>query len=478
MKTSLIGGVALAWAILGAAAVAQTPQQAAAVAPATFDKTFTTGHSGVFGGKKIAYTAAVRSTVLTDPSGRPGVNFVSTEYVRDGVADPSKRPVIFGWAGGPSGASTAYHMRLLGPRQLIEGEGGAPATMRDNPDSLIDIADIVLIDPAETGFSRVLPGADRAYYYSVGGDAASIVQFIDKWMASHGRPDAPRYVIGGSYGSVRSIRVAYEALKTRPLDGMFMTANSTSIQELSTIVGSPLTLPTLAMVAAYHGKADRRGRSDQQIADDAYIFAMNEYLPALATVQDLTPEARTAMAGKLQAMTGVPAAEILANNLVIPSKTFNEGLLKTEGKVLFDRLDGRNAAAPGAPEEGDVNLPMLRAYMAKDLGVTYPMDQYAATAPDSNSTWDYRGPSGEPRNNWAALLTAVLKGDPRTRVYSANGYYDMTSAFGQGRYIFSRTPLPRDRITVREYPGGHALYSDPPTASLILKDLRRIMTGG
>src|SRR6202012_2877989 len=142
--------------------------------------------------------------------------------------------------GGPSGPSSAYHMRLLGPRLIVDppkGHESEPAHLRDNPDALLDVADIVFVDPAETGFSRILPGGDRAWFYSVGGDAESIVMFMDAWLKAHGREGAPRYVMGGSYGSVRDVRVAYEAMKTRPVDGIIMTANSTMIKDVGAVEG-------------------------------------------------------------------------------------------------------------------------------------------------------------------------------------------------------------------------------------------------
>lgn len=445
---------------------------AAPADPISFDKTFVTRHAGTFNGGHVDYTATVTSTVLTTDEGRPGVNFVSTDYVRNGVADASRRPVIFGWAGGPSGPSTAYHMRILGPRQIFNG------ALRDNPDSLIDIADIVLIDPAETGFSRILPDGDRRYYYSVGGDAAAIVQFMDRWLVAHGRPNAPRYVMGGSYGSVRSIRVAYEAMRSgKPVDGIIMTANSAMIQQMSTIVGGPAALPTRTMTALYHGKVDRNGRSDAQIADEAYRFAMHEYLPALATVQDMPPAERKAIAQKLAAMTGLSADRIDANDLAIDDAMFRNDLLKSEGKVLSEPTDGRFTSPVDDPRPApDGNIALFKTYLARELGVTYPMDLYATQAPGAGKEWDFRGPSGEPRNNWAGLLQEIFKVNPAMKVYSANGYYDDLSFFGQARYFFSSTRLPRDRIVIREYPGSHALYSDPAIGSAILKDIRQLIT--
>jgi carboxypeptidase C (cathepsin A) len=453
-------------------------QPAGAEAP--YNRTFVTRHTGTFGGHQISYTATVKSTVLTDQAGAPAVNFVSTDYVRDAVAEPSKRPVIFLFSGGPSNASVAYHMRFMGPKQVIDPPPGAAsqtAVLRDNPDALLDLVDLVFIDTAETGFSRVLPAGKRSYFYSVNGDTASIAQFMDLWLKEHGREKSPRYVMGGSYGSVRAIRIAWDSLKTRPIDGVIMTANSLMLQEMVGVVGDVLPLPTMATTAIYHGKADRRGRTDRQIVDETYSFAINEYLPALSRVQDLTPEQREAMAEKLHQITGLAAADILAKDLVITREDFQKGLLKAEHLRLNDPYDGRNTVpadpASAKPSSKDSAYEMLQVYLTRDLGVTYPVNDYRASAPETRN-WDYSGPNGASRNDWPGMTKAYLESNPKAFVYSANGLYDMQGVMGQARWLLSRTKLPRDRFYLREYPGGHALYSDPPTTSVLLKELRKL----
>ena len=142
--------------------LAQPSASATAQRSATlpYNQTFVTKHAGVFGGEKVSYTATVAPTILTDSAGAPAVSFVSTSYVRDDVRDPKNRPVIFGLAGGPSNASNAYHTQFLGPKRILDPAPGHEAEgprLVDNPSGLLDVADVVLIDPAETGFSRVLP---------------------------------------------------------------------------------------------------------------------------------------------------------------------------------------------------------------------------------------------------------------------------------------------------------------------------------
>jgi carboxypeptidase C (cathepsin A) len=394
--------------------------------------------------------------------------------------------VIFAFAGGPSNASTAYHMRLLGPKRIMDPEpehASEGSRIVDNPDCMLDIADIVLIDPAETGFSRILPGGQRSYFYSVNGDVASIEQFITRWLQAHARESSPRYVMGGSYGSVRVVRMAWDFLRAgHPVDGIIMTGNATMEQETVGPLGFATSLPTLTMVALYHGAIDRAGRSDSAIVNEAYRFAMREYLGVLSTVYDLTPAERATWAATLHARTGISAEYFLANDLAISNRSFMRQLLKDKGLVLSSVYDGRlTAPASAASPPTSADLDLFRQYMKDQLGVSYPMNEYAASAPNT-SAWDYSGPPGvrsvtraDRGNDWPAMLAEVMAKDPHVRLYSANGYYDMQAPLGQARYLFSRTKLPRDRIVVREAPGAHGLYTDPPTAAKIAGDLRRML---
>jgi carboxypeptidase C (cathepsin A) len=491
IRTRYIPAAAITLALSASIAMQATAQQQAS-ADIPYNQTFVTKHTGVFGGERVSYTATVAPTIITDSAGRPAANFVTYSYVRDDVRDLKNRPVIFGFAGGPSSASTAYHTRILGPRTIMDPSPGREADaprIVDNPAGILDIADVVLVDPAETGYSRILPAGKQSYFYSVNGDLASIEQFITKWLKAHGRESSPLYVMGGSYGSVRVIRIAWDFQRAgTPVDGIIMTGQSSMLQEMNGPVGTAANLPTQAMVALYHGKVDRAGRTDAQVAEAAYKFAMREYLGALATIQDLTPAERATWAAKLQGWTGISADYFLANDLAISSQRFATELLKDKGLALTDRYDGRVVGPPppgggrgggGAPSAAQEFRPTLfHTYLRDELKVTYPLNEYNGSAPNTGG-WNYDGPPDARRadggNDWPRMVREVMEKDPHFRVYSANGYYDMTSPMGQALYLFSRTKLDRSRIVVHNNTGGHGLYSDPATAAAIVQDLRKML---
>lgn len=194
------------------------------------------------------------------------------------------------------------------------------------------------------------------------------------------------------------------------------------------------------------------------------------------TPKDLSLAERRRIADELQARTSIAAGVYLANDLELSDDAFAALLLNDRGLVLNDPLDGRRAGPMGrttAPDDGERRV--FETYMREHLGVTYPMSAYRGAAPDTDR-WTFEGPNGAARNDWGRLMREQMEANPKMRVLSANGYYDRTSLFAQARQVFSRTRLPRERIVVREYPGGHALYQTPETAGRLAQDIRRMLT--
>ena len=158
MTTRLV--LLAAAALIASAAAAQTPDPAA-------PRVAVTHHTGHFNGQAVAYTATVAESFLHDAKGAPTASVITIAYVRDGVADPSKRPVLFAFNGGPGASSSPTHTQALGP--MIRGDASiadrsAGTGFHENVYSPLDAVDLVFIDPVGTGFSRPLPGVDGKQY--------------------------------------------------------------------------------------------------------------------------------------------------------------------------------------------------------------------------------------------------------------------------------------------------------------------------
>ncbi|HEU0133529.1 MAG TPA: peptidase S10, partial [Allosphingosinicella sp.] len=169
-----------------------------------------TRHSGTFGGQRVSYTATASETYLKAPDGTPKASLFSIAYVKE-PRDP-RRPVAFLFNGGPGSGSLWLHMGAFGPKRVAipsdaRDDSGPPFPILDNPDSLLDVADIVFIDPVGTGFSRTLGKTEGKEYWGVTQDAKSVAEFIRIWLGENGRWNSPKFLGGESYGTTRSAAV-------------------------------------------------------------------------------------------------------------------------------------------------------------------------------------------------------------------------------------------------------------------------------
>ncbi|OHB32022.1 MAG: hypothetical protein A2790_03440 [Phenylobacterium sp. RIFCSPHIGHO2_01_FULL_69_31] len=406
--------------------------------------------------------------------------------------------MLFAFNGGPSSSSATLHMVALGPKRIAVAQDPKapplPASMSDNPLTVLDVADLVFIDPAETGFSRILPGGKRDYFYSIGGDSQSVSDFIVAWIRANGREASPKYVLGESYGTQRAAFMAGQLAPVMPLAGLFLFGQAVNMIETSQRAKNALAyatnLPALCAIAAYHGKAPAwKGQSMEAVVDRSYAWGMGEYLQALLQGYDLPEAKRRRVAERLQAMTGIGADYYLANDLAITKIAFLRELLKAEGQVLgmYDARYVGPAAKPG--ERGadpfmatiEPITPMMREHLSRNLGVTWPVGDYRPYAPDTH-TWTWGGtlgPGGPFLDyDYPSRIDPAFKANPDFRLMIGTGIYDLTTTVGPARYLVTRSNWPRDRVFQRQYVGGHMAYTHVPSHKAFTDDIRAWVTGG
>lgn len=483
-------------ALLAAGAAAALSGGQARAQTATFGP-FTTRRSATFNGRAIDYVATVGETILTGADGQPTARFVTTSYVSQG-ARPESRPVLFAFNGGPSSSSATLHMMALGPRRIVVPQDlAAPVAgelpVVDNTETVLDVADLVFIDPAETGFSRVLPGGKRDYFYSVEGDAQAASDFVVAWCKANGREASTKYVLGESYGTLRAALMAGQLAKVMPLDGVFLFGQAVNMIETSQRAENAISYATnitaLAAIAAYHGRADRKGRSMTAFIDEAYAWGMGPYLQALVRSGDLPAAERRKVAARLQALTGISSEYYLRNDLAITKIAFARELLKDQGLIL-GTYDARYVGpAPKAGERpvdpfGKVVAaiqPAMKAHYVGPLGVTLPMADYRGSAPETG-TWTWNGtlgPGGPFLDfDYPARMSEAFRVNPKFRLMVGTGIYDLTTTVGPARYLVTRSDYPRDRVIQRQYEGGHMAYTHAPSLTAFTADIRAWVTGG
>lgn len=449
--------------------------------------------SGVFNGQSITYRPEETELSIRTPDG--GARIVSFAYLREGTAGRAERPVIFLFNGGPITASIWVHLGVFGPKRVAVpadlAKGPDSYRLVDNPLSPLDAADLVFVDPADTGFSQREPGTPDTAFKSVESDAGEFAAFIRAWLASHDRLTSPVYLVGESYGTVRIPALIDQLAKGEQpvaVDGAMLLGQAVNIVEYSqrpgNIVSYAVSLPTLTAIAWYHGRIERRGRSLATAIAEAKHYAEQTYLPALFRGKDLPASERRAVADRLQALTGLPSAYYLAHDLRITKEQFRLELLRDKG-LLLGRNDARYVAPVtdqgGRPDPSDVIVQGFQAQWTGYLKDQFGVANTAAYVPmaEVKGLEDWKWGATSPFSDWpyAKAISDQFARNPRFRVLIGNGIFDTQTTIGAADYLRRQSGWPAERTSLRLYPAGHMAYSDPAAATAIGADIHALVTG-
>ncbi len=465
---------------------------------------FVTDHRVIIKGKPIEYRATAGETCITNVHGEPVARIFSFDYVKQGPREPT-RPVLFVFNGGPGSASIWLHMGILGPKRVeltpeVNPANTPPFGLVDNPHSLLDIADIVFIDPVGTGFSQAVGNATTADFAGVDVDAESISRFVELWLTRNGRWNARKYLVGESYGTVRAA-VMSRALMGGPLytgvmrgitlDGVILVGSALDVNRgSSTDAKGPdrkagRALASMAATAWYHQRIDREGRTVGQVYEAARLFGESDYAGALWRQQQGTlgePE-RQAIAARLASFTGLSAQAWIDANLSISLPEFMKRVIADTGLEtgMYDsRYTLPLAGSGGDPVSDDPAMGryvpgfvaafhmMLHDHLKVDMPIPYISIGWG----DLNGRWDYtRVPGVAPTTNFASDLAIAMRRNPALRLMVASGYYDMVTTPAAAAAQVREGGVPEERTLIRDYESGHMLYLGG-TAPQFAEDLR------
>lgn len=417
---------------------------------------------GTFHREHLSYDVTVVAFPVTGEGGARA-SLVVTSYERRDRGDDARRPVIVAFNGGPGASSSPLHLSALGPRRYaIDAEG--ERVMTDNPFSPLDAADLVFVDPVGTGFSRPDDAASGRAFWSVTADAASVASAIQQWRRLRGRERAPLYLCGESYGTTRAAAIldAHPALS---FEGVLLLSATGGPDDADEALAR--LVPTYAVAAAFHGRADAGGRTPQAIFDEALAFALRDYLPALRQGDALAPGVRATVAAGLAARIGLPVAQVTQAHLRIDKDTFMRSLLASRG-LRTGQLDARATGALAefatkAPPYDDPSMPGARPfkrptphlYFTEELGVRTG-DRYVPLNLDVNAQWRFDRP--EAMQDPLRLVAGAMQRAPRLRLFWVAGLYDLTTPLAYGRFLMERAGIPATRTTVMAAPTGHMPY--------------------
>jgi len=457
-----------------------------------------TRHSVRIEGAVVRYTATAGWLIMEDEDGEPVARFGYTAYTRDDVENRSLRPVTFAFNGGPGSASVWLHMGILGPRRVVVTDEGysppPPVELVDNAFSVIDVTDLVMIDPVGTGFSVPLGEADGEDFWGVDEDIRSVGAFIKKYVTENGRWGSPKYILGESYGGIRTAGLVHHLQSRESMNFNGVVLVSPFLNMGSGVDGARidlphvLYLPTLAATAWYHGAvADRPERLEDFLAE-VERFAYDEYAPALLKGYTIPAAEKRAVAERLAAFTGTDADYWMKADLRVTHPQFLQELMRDEREIA-GRIDSRFIGPatnplgetmdydPFFPAVGPAFTAAFMTYLRDELELRTEFE-YRFSGGTRDWNWEHAQPGTRGwATPWADLrpdLAMAITMNPGLHVLVQQGWYDLaTPALATKHDIAHLDVLPeaRDRIRMEFYEAGHMMYLHEPSMRKFRDDL-------
>lgn len=462
-----------------------------------------TSHVVTIDGVDVPYTATAGRTILREEEGKKKASFFSVAYTRDGVEDPATRPIVFCFNGGPGSSSVWLHLGAFGPRRVLLDDDGMPGPppgrLVDNEHALLDIADIVFIDPVGTGYSRAIPDEELKQFTHFKRDIETVGEFIRIYLTRHERWSSPKFLAGESYGTTRSAGLAAHLYKRHGIafNGLLLISSILNFQtagfdretwtfERGNDLPYPLFLPTYAASAWHHRRlsAAHLKRPLRDFLDEVEAFAAGDYTLALFRGDTLESERFDEIAARLAGYTGLSVDYVKRYDLRIEILRFCKELLREDRRTI-GRIDARYTGVDrfvdGDAVEADPSMDATMApytsslndYVRRELGYESELP-YEILSEKVHEGWDYEDFKNAHVDVSEALRETISR-NPSTRVFVASGYYDLATPHFATEYTFSHLGLDaslRANIELAYYEAGHMMYVHKPSREKLAADVK------
>ena len=462
--------------------------------PQVKEVTSVTKHSVHIAGEEINYTATAGTLLLKTDDEKPKASIFYVAYMRDGVEDVAHRPLTFAFNGGPGSSSVWLHLGLLGPRRVLMDEEGGPLPppfqLVNNEYSLLDVTDLVFIDPVSTGYSRPVPGEDAKQFHGVTQDIESVGEFIRLYTTRVQRWSSPKFLVGESYGTTRAAGLSAHLHQTLGmyLNGIMLVSAILNFQSARFDLGNDLPyilfLPSYAASAWYHKKLPDSLQSKplREFLREVEAFAVGDYNVALMKGDALSGDERAAVIDQLVRYTGLSATYIEHTNLRINIHRFVKELLRDERRTIgrFDsRFKGIDRDAAGERHEYDPSYAIIQGAYTAALNhymrsvLAFKSDRLYEILTANVQPWDYSKFQNQ-YVNVAEDLRKAMTYNPFLQVFVANGYYDLATPYFATEYTFHHLGLDPElqgHVTMGYYEAGHMMYLRRLSLAALKNDL-------
>lgn len=405
----------------------------------------------------------------------------------------ASRPLTFIFNGGPGGSSLSMHIGGLGPRRVAFPEEGLtpfpPFQILDNEETLLDMTDLVFIDPMGTGYSETNAPIKYAFY-GVESDLYSFAEFIRMFCIRFNRWNCPKYLMGASYGSSRACGLCESLLNSGiHLNGLILLSSAldfhTLIHQRDLPLNCLLSLPTFAATAWYHKKGDNH-LSLADTIENARRFAYEQYLPFIMQPSRFNEKQLRNFYQTFSQIIGLPIETIERYGARIDERIYVTELFASQRKIIGgidSRYIGETSALAGEyiedPSYNDIRsafYPSFLNYLQNELELTVDFPKYISFNADAFYSWNwdtFDSPGTFP--NFMQRLRRSLVTNSHMKVYLGSGIYDIRTPFGSIDYSIDHLELPasyRKNFQIEYFEAGHGFIFDLPS----LRKFRKTLT--
>jgi len=453
-----------------------------------------TKHDATIEGKLIHYTATAGTTILRNDKGDSVAVFGFTAYTKDGEPEGNNRPVTFAYNGGPGSSSMWLHMGALGPKVVVINDPGitapSPFKTMENQHSILDVTDLVLIDPVGTGLSHPIGKATGKDFWGVDQDIKSVSQFIKQYVTENSRWNSPKFLLGESYGTFRSAGVADYLFSSMGMEvnGVILISSILDFNTISNDLSYELFLPTYAAVAWYYKKIPNATGNFESFLNEVRSFASGEYATALQKGDMLGDVEKDQILTKLSGYTGVSKDYWSKANLRVSQPAFCQELLRND-RLTVGRLDARfkginmdplSQFASDDPQSTQISPAYIASflnYYYTDLKVNKNYDYKINCYSAEGFKWDFsriKSADDPIVANTGIDLASLMSRNPNLKVLVLNGYFDLATPFFATEYTFNHLGLEKKikaNITMKYFEAGHMMYVNPAILKMFKKDV-------
>jgi carboxypeptidase C (cathepsin A) len=466
-----------------------------------------THHVVTINGQQIHYTATTGTLLLKNNQDTAIALFGFTAYTKDessihtnGLAT---RPITFAYNGGPGSSSIWLHMGALGPKRVVvndpEVTPPAPYKMEDNPYSLLDVTDLVMIDPVGTGLSRPVGESRDSDFWGIDQDIKSVSQFIFQYIRANNRWNSPKFLLGESYGTTRSAGVADYLFENMGIavNGIILVSTVLNFQTLEFVKGNDLPyvlyLPTYTAVSWYHHALPIKTSNLDSLLAVVRQFARERYANALFLGSDIDSVELNRVIENLYEYTGIPKSYWKKANLRVSESQFAEELLRNRG-ITIGRLDSRyegptpdllgeySSYDPQSSAISPAFMTVFMDYFHNDLG--FPSDKTYNFWAQVNKgfKWDWKHGNEREGVGYPDLsgdLSDFMRKDPYVKVLVLNGYFDLATPFFATEYTMehlgNNIPNVKNRILMKYFRAGHMMYINSEALPSFKSDIAKFI---